>query len=545
MAGCEVEGSSTGSMGTGSVLDFNNTEDERFHRSVAKKRKRANSEGQISETVKKDIERLVSSLPKLSTVFNITNKIGEGTFSAVYCARLTDYPQVDTKFALKHIIPTSHPSRIESELRCLQTIGGCDNVMGVQLLLRNGDNVVIVMPYFSHDKFSDYILDVSVNEVKEYMRNLFIALKRVHEFDIIHRDVKPSNFLYNRKTKQYSLVDFGLAHKAPVPTKHRQGTSTAPTTPKKKAKRLQSSSENEMKSSNRSPAKRQLSEDGRVPAKLTEVNPNTVTNHKLTRPNTFAKAFKSPKQTITAKKTFVPSRTKVQSKHLSFAKNEYLTKKSGISCVSPQHTCACYGKPQVCSVCLCRSNQTAPRAGTPGFRSPEVLLKCPDQTTAVDMWSAGVIFLTLLTGRYPFFKAPDDMTALAQIINIVGSQEMKAAARQYGKHLLCSQEQPALDLKTMCQKLRGKSSDKSPEQLLIARNRKLEESIVEPENDSPLSGKRCSPRLQKMNKESARERSWDEVPDCAYTLLKRLLDLNPHTRITAREALNHPFIVGV
>ena len=52
---------------------------------------------------------------------------------------------------------------------------------------------------------------------------------------------------------------------------------------------------------------------------------------------------------------------------------------------------------------------------------------------AVDMWSAGVILLTLLSGRYPFFKAEDDMTALAQIISIVGSEEAKKAARSYGK----------------------------------------------------------------------------------------------------------------
>ncbi|KAL1395429.1 hypothetical protein pipiens_011260 [Culex pipiens pipiens] len=27
---------------------------------------------------------------------------------------------------------------------------------------------------------------------------LLVALKRVHEFNVIHRDVKPRNFLYNR-----------------------------------------------------------------------------------------------------------------------------------------------------------------------------------------------------------------------------------------------------------------------------------------------------------------------------------------------------------
>ena len=82
---------------------------------------------------------------------------------------------------------------------------------------------------------------------------------------------------------------------------------------------------------------------------------------------------------------------------------------------------------------LCRSHQNAPRAGTPGFRAPEVLLKCPNQTTAVDVWSAGVIFLCLLSGRYPFFRAHDDLSALAQIIALMGSRECKRTARELGE----------------------------------------------------------------------------------------------------------------
>ena len=34
---------------------------------------------------------------------------------------------------------------------------------------------------------------------------------------------------------------------------------------------------------------------------------------------------------------------------------------------------------------------------------------------------------------------------------------------------------------------------------------------------------------------------WDEVPDEAYDQLDKLLDLNPASRITAEEALLHPF----
>lgn len=53
---------------------------------------------------------------------------------------------------------------------------------------------------------------------------------------------------------------------------------------------------------------------------------------------------------------------------------------------------------------------------------------------AVDIWSAGVIFLSLLSGRYPFFKASDDMTSLAQIVSIFGYREVKAAAATYGMY---------------------------------------------------------------------------------------------------------------
>lgn len=35
-----------------------------------------------------------------------------------------------------------------------------------------------------------------------------------------------------------------------------------------------------------------------------------------------------------------------------------------------------------------------------------------------------------------------------------------------------------------------------------------------------------------------------EVPESAYDLLDKLLDPNPNTRITAADALGHPFILG-
>ncbi len=45
----------------------------------------------------------------------------EGTFSSVYLAALKGVPE--EKVAIKHLVPTSSPSRIENEIYCLQLMG--------------------------------------------------------------------------------------------------------------------------------------------------------------------------------------------------------------------------------------------------------------------------------------------------------------------------------------------------------------------------------------------------------------------------------------
>lgn len=63
-----------------------------------------------------------------------------------------------------------------------------------------------------------------------------------------------------------------------------------------------------------------------------------------------------------------------------------------------------------------------------------------------------------------------------------------------------------------------------------------------------------SERLSERDKDGAgplqgkveeEEHSWDRVPDEAYDLLDRLLDLNPATRITAAQALQHPLFTDL
>ncbi|KAF5911128.1 hypothetical protein HPG69_001095 [Diceros bicornis minor] len=502
--------------------------------------------------IKKDIEKLYEAVPQLGNVFKIKDKIGEVS--------------VPLTFPLKFIVHFS--------------TRGQDNVMGVKYCFRKNDHVVIAMPYLEHESFLDILNSLSFQEVREYMFNLFKALKRIHQFGIVHRDVKPSNFLYNRRLKKYALVDFGLA----------QGTHD---TKIDLLKFVQSEAQQESCLQNKSHiiTGNKVSLSGPAAPKELDQQPTTKTSVK--RPYTNAqiqiKQGKDGKEGSVglsvqrsvfgernfnihssishespAVKLMKQSKTvDVLSRKLATKKKAVSTKvmnsgvmrKTASSCPA-NLTCDCYATDKVCSICLSRRQQVAPRAGTPGFRAPEVLTKCPNQTTAIDMWSAGVIFLSLLSGRYPFYKASDDLTALAQIMTIRGSRETIQAAKTFGKSILCSKEVPAQDLRKLCEKLRGIDSN-TP---------KLTSDIQGPASHDPAFSEKTDHKASHLVQTAQAQHSgtslfkgdsngcggrfdayttnlegWDEVPDEAYDLLDKLLDLNPASRITAEEALLHPF----
>ncbi|KAJ9583360.1 hypothetical protein L9F63_022293, partial [Diploptera punctata] len=516
---------------------------------------------------------------------------------------------------------------------------GADNVIGIDLCLRQGDCVVFIMPYQPHKRFSDYVHEMTAAETREYMRNLFIALRRVHSFNVIHRDIKPSNFLYDQDLYEewFLLVDFGLAQNASsvdVMVQDIPGSGTVAETKKRKreederasshqetpvvhknkrmalqprtnenvmnicrndASQTQRSAlslvknvhpENEVHKLTQSPSGKKI---------LRPKNENTPPNSKLTPKHKLSMSgnMRSPlkdnrnslKHNSIKKKLFSAGSPQVssglkfqtlapetpngcsfvrvqnsqvkshvlsppvvssqqqqqqQKKKLVFSKPSPVGQVHSLHAKPPStHNCRCYGKPKVCSTCLIRKVQVAPRAGTPGFRPPEVLLKYPHQTTAVDMWAAGIILLCILSGCYPFFRSPDDLSALAEIMSIFGTEKIRNVAARLGRLVTCSIEKKPLNLRKLCERLRHhrKAGRPSPPP----------DAPVCPDCTQVIDVEEgCLCLLPGDNYESLRRSNTDaQFPSSAYHLLERLLDLNPETRITASEALDHPFVKGL
>lgn len=153
---------------------------------------------------------MINTIPKVVDNFNIESKVGSGSFGTVYAAFLKQNPV--KRYALKHIIPTYFLGKVESEIKYLNMMKEAEHIISLETFYRYNIHVVLVMPYFEHDAFTDYFNIMTIPEVQQYIKGLFTCLKVVHSHHVIHRDIKPSNFLYNYKDKTFKLIDFGLAH---------------------------------------------------------------------------------------------------------------------------------------------------------------------------------------------------------------------------------------------------------------------------------------------------------------------------------------------
>ncbi|KAG0356484.1 hypothetical protein BG005_004589 [Podila minutissima] len=402
--------------------------------------------------------------------------------------------------AIKRIYVTSSPERIESEIAILHDLSGHKNVVPLITAFRFNDQVLVVLPYFEHRDFREYYRDLPMDDIKCYFRSLLKALAHVHAHKIIHRDIKPSNFLYDVRKKTGILVDFGLAQRqsdlpivprisrkvsvqkqalksktdkenskpgavgsttsstttgptiAPpttVSTALTPGSATPPTptptamppTSTPTAQRAGSVHPSQAKLDSLSAlVSRRVPTAGQTPISHSSRGRNAnssipappitpVPGSSVRSKSAIAQAASSSTATIPA--TLPMQATNVGAhKSKSAGANPQETPTQATATVLNLHREIGYIKKDN------RPYLKVNRAGTRGFRAPEILMKHVYQTVSLDIWAVGVTLLCFLTGRFPFFNSNDDAEALLEIAIVFGSTEMKKVAASFNRSFI-------------------------------------------------------------------------------------------------------------
>ncbi|CAG8609418.1 1024_t:CDS:2, partial [Scutellospora calospora] len=278
--------------------------------------------------------------------------------------------------AIKKIIINYSVERVAEEISILRELRGYNSIIQLLSAHRYEDEVILITPHFEHDRFRDFYQKMTIEDIKSYFRSLFEALRDTHSHNIVHRDVKPGNFLYNVKEKKGILVDFGLAERLGTSKSYHDKGHDVPNV-------------GTIQVINRFP-----SVVGQI-----SIEPSQSNKPAVKRIRTLASSKKLTKQQMI---------------------EELWTKRGFIDLDLKGYE----NKP----------GWKANRAGTRGFRAPEVLFRVENQTNAIDIWSAGVILITILSHHYPFFKSTDDADAFYELGILFGKKLMHDLATEHERY---------------------------------------------------------------------------------------------------------------
>ena len=120
------------------------------------------------------------------------------------------------KFAIKRYFKSFNPKYAQVELSILSYLSSKINDNRILKIIdgkyneETGD-FYFISPFFKHHKFVDYFKEMSFEKIQIYMYQLLSCINTIHSAGIIHRDIKPDNFLFNIDTNDCYLIDFGLA----------------------------------------------------------------------------------------------------------------------------------------------------------------------------------------------------------------------------------------------------------------------------------------------------------------------------------------------
>lgn len=153
-------------------------------------------------------------------VFLKKHQVGQGTYGSVFVGQDKETNEI---VALKRINTEQEengfPITAIREVKILKALRGHENIVNLREIVTSKDqteipkNVFMVFEYLEYDLTG--VLETpeirfTLDHIKSWSRQLLVGVNFMHKNKIIHRDLKSSNLLINRRG-QLKIADWGLA----------------------------------------------------------------------------------------------------------------------------------------------------------------------------------------------------------------------------------------------------------------------------------------------------------------------------------------------
>ncbi len=174
-------------------------------------------QGVLEDLMSEDVP-VGTTLPDLGLHgYRVYKFLGSGAFGEVWLAQDLNLPRV---VAVKTLKLRTGPAERERALQALRkdahllTQVGHPNVVRVYAWVTVGEQHFLVMQYVEGGSLADLLKakdPLDWQRAARYVADVGEGLLEVHKQGIVHRDVKPSNILWEPKRDEAVLTDFGVA----------------------------------------------------------------------------------------------------------------------------------------------------------------------------------------------------------------------------------------------------------------------------------------------------------------------------------------------